>query len=79
MWLYGIIHKGKIPTLSDMALKQRLKTAQMATNDTKMGWNCDREEEKLINSVKGGLQFNSVCVLYLSTFPWKSCQNVIRF
>ena len=51
MWLYIAIHKGKIPTLSDMALKQQLKTAEMATNDTKMGWNCDSKEEKLINSI----------------------------
>jgi len=35
----------EIPT-SDMALKQRLKTDEMATNDTKMDWNCDSNKYK---------------------------------
>ena len=29
-----------------MALKQRHRTAEVATNDTKMGWNCNRNREK---------------------------------
>ena len=29
-----------------MALKQRHWTAEMAKNDTKMVWNCDRDREK---------------------------------
>ena len=31
---------------SDMTLKQRHRTAEMATNDTKMGTNCDSDNEK---------------------------------
>ena len=33
-------YKGKIPK-SDVALKQQHRTAEMTTNDTKMGWNCE--------------------------------------
>ena len=29
-----------------MALKQQDRTAEMVTNDTKMGWNRDSEREK---------------------------------
>ena len=29
-----------------MALKQRHRTAEIAANDTKMGWNCHRDREK---------------------------------
>ena len=36
---------GKILT-SNMAMKQQHKTAEMATNDTKIGWNCDSDREK---------------------------------
>ena len=36
---------GIIPT-SDMALKQKQRTAEMATNHTEMGSNCNSDKEK---------------------------------
>ena len=42
---YDEVLLGLIPTIN-MALKQWHRTAEMTTNDTKMGWNCDSDRER---------------------------------
>ena len=42
---YDEVLLGLIPTIN-MALKQWHRTAEMTTNDTKMGWNCDSDKER---------------------------------
>ena len=42
---------GLIPT-SNMALKQWFWTAEMAPNDSKIGWNCDSDRKKRTKIVK---------------------------
>ena len=43
---------GKFPT-SDIALRQGSKTVEMATNNTKIGWNCDSDNSSSICETTG--------------------------
>ena len=49
-----------MPT-SDMTLKQQHKTAEMATNDTKIGCNTVTTSEKSANTIYSKMAFSSIC------------------
>ena len=63
---------GIIPT-SDMALKQRHRTAEMTRNDTKIGQNCDS------NSDRENCKYNSKILTATWLPPQYEKQQVLKF
>ena len=81
MWLYIAIHKGKIPTLSDMALKQQLKTAEMATNWHKDGLKLRQQGRKTYKQYLGRITVKRlVCIIleYFSLIILSKCHSILK-